>query len=176
MRPPDGPQCESLLVEPDSIHHLSAWAARRNQPVTVFDVEATTFTPAVKSFGITEVALLHIYPDGTAWTRSALVNPERNIPKAVRELTGITNEAVRGQRTWEAWTSCMHDVAAGHLTVGYHSMGFDCPGVVRQNARYGHEGTEFVTHLDVASLPGVSGKLIDAAAERGSGAARLTGG
>jgi hypothetical protein len=61
----------------------------------------------------------------------------------------------------------MDDVAANNLTIGYCSFGFDCPGVVGQNVRYGKEGTVFSNHIDVYALPGVTGKLAEAAEMHG---------
>ena len=142
-------------------------AATHRKTVSVFDLETTTFIPTVKWFGITEIALLNIDPDGTASTLTSLVNPERTIPKKVIELTGITNEDVRGKPTWAVWRDYMDHVAANNLTVGYCSFGFDCPGVVGQNKRYGKEGTVFSDHLDVFALPGVTGKLAEAAEKHG---------
>ena len=66
-----------------SLPHLLDFARHRNQCVTVFDLETTTCIPNSKWLGITEVALLAISPSGEIESVSALVNPERRIPKAV---------------------------------------------------------------------------------------------
>jgi len=161
------PPCESVPVSADSIPRLCVWAAKRSSPITVFDIETTTFVPSVPWFGITEIALLSVYPNGTASTCSALVDPERKVPKGARELTKITTDDVRGQPTWKVWAKCMHEVANTHVTVGYRSNDFDCPAIIGQNERYGVAGTEFIAHLDVALMPGVSGTLIDASSARG---------
>ena len=71
------PRCDSETVDASELKNLRGWAAARDQPVTVLDLEATTFIPTAKWFGITEVALLHVNPDGTATTHAALVDCRR---------------------------------------------------------------------------------------------------
>ncbi len=156
-----------IQISSNALPLLRAWAHRRNQPVTIFDLEATTFVPHVKWFGITEIGMLTILPTGKFETTSAFVDPERNIPPKVRELTGITNEDVKGQPTWGAWVDILQARAREHVMVGYNSSGFDCPAVMNQNARYGTEGTVFEFSLDAMALPDVSGKLGEAAAAHG---------
>ncbi len=148
-------------IPPNALPHLRKWAKRRVQPVTVFDLETTTNIPHVKWMGITEVGLMTISPTGVIETVSALIDPERNIPPKVSELTGIQNEDVKGQPTWAAWAKQLDQYAREHVMVGYNSSGFDCIVVINQNARYGVENTEFQYSLDVMGLPGVQGKLGD---------------
>jgi len=150
-----------------ALPRLRELARRRAQPITVFDLETTTNIPYVAWMGVTEVGLLTIQPDGRLEETSAFVDPERNIPPFVRELTGITNKDVRGQPTWDVWKERFHEIAANHLVVGYNCLAFDCVVVVKQSERYGLSGTEFAQVLDVKALPGVSGKLGEAAAAHG---------
>ena len=160
------PPCRPATIDATDFPSICKLAAAHRKTVSVFDLETTTL-PAFKGFGITEIALLNIEPNGTATTVTSLVNPERTISKKIIELTGITNEDVRGKPTWVVWLDYMNHVAANNLTVGYCSFGFDCPGVVGQNKRYGNEGTVFSSHLDVFALPGVTGKLAQAAEKYG---------
>ncbi len=148
-------------IPPNALPHLREWAKRRVQPVTVFDLETTTNIPHVKWMGVTELGLMTISPTGVIETVSAFVDPERNIPPKVRELTGIQNEDVEGQPTWAAWAKRLDQYAREHVMVGYNSSGFDCIVVINQNARYGVENTEFQYSLDVMGLPDVQGKLGD---------------
>ena len=48
-------------IPPNAVPHLRALARRREQPVTVFDLETTTNIPHVKWIGITEVGLMTIH-------------------------------------------------------------------------------------------------------------------
>lgn len=146
---------------------LTDWARHRAQPVTIFDLETTTNIPHVKWMGITELGMLSIHPTGEQEQTSTLVNPERNIPPPVRNLTGINNDDVRGQPTWSVWAQRLHRQAQEHVMIGYNSTSFDCVVVAKQNARYGVEGTEFKYSLDALALPGVSGPLGAAATAHG---------
>ena len=146
---------------------LKKFAKKRKSPITIFDLETTTNIPYVKWMGITEVGFLTIYPDGSIKQTSALVNPERNIPPKVRELTGIMNEDVRGQPTWDAWKHRFHKIASEHLVIGYNCASFDCVIVEKQNERYGLSGTLFANILDARFLPDVRGKLEKAAGSFG---------
>jgi len=147
--------------------HLNKLSKKLNRPITIFDLETTTYNPYVKWMGITELGFITLYPDGNTKQTSALVNPERNIPPKVRELTGITNDDVRGKPTWDEWKESLHEIANKHLIIGYNCASFDCIVVIKQNERYGLTGTKFNNVLDAMSLPDVQGKLEKAAASFG---------
>ncbi|RLA40128.1 MAG: hypothetical protein DRR42_26355, partial [Gammaproteobacteria bacterium] len=93
------PPCRPATIDATDFPSICKLAAAHRKTVSVFDLETTTL-PAFKGFGITEIALLNIEPNGTATTVTSLVNPERTISKKIIELTGITNEDVRGKPTW----------------------------------------------------------------------------
>ena len=97
--------------------HLNKLSKKLNRPITIFDLETTTNNPYVKWMGITELGFITLYPDGNTKQTSALVNPERNIPPKVRELTGITNDDVRGKPTWNEWKKSLHEIANKHLVI-----------------------------------------------------------
>ena len=147
--------------------HLNKLSKKLNKPITIFDLETTTYNPYVKWMGITELGFITLYPDGSSKETSALVNPERNIPPKVRELTGITNDDVRGKPTWDKWKKNLHQIAKEHLVIGYNCASFDCIVVIKQNERYGLNDTKFNYVLDAMSLPDVQGKLEKAAASFG---------
>ncbi|MEQ1897458.1 MAG: 3'-5' exonuclease [Vicinamibacterales bacterium] len=155
------------LCEQAGLPRLQAVAAARGQVVTVLDLETTEKSPAFANFGITEVAMLHVYPDGRVTTITALVNPERSIPIDATALTGIRECDVQGKPAWVVWAGYLIEVARAHVTVGFHSRGFDCQGIIRQNERYGAGETVFGCHLDIADLPPVSGTLAAMAARYG---------
>ena len=117
------PPCSSNRFDARDIPLICELAINHRKTVSIFDLETTTL-PSFKGFGITEIALLNVEPDGTASTLNALVDPERRISKKIIELTGITNEDVRGQPTWAVWKDYMAHIAASNLTVGYCSFGF----------------------------------------------------
>ena len=149
------------------IPRIIEWARARRQPVTFFDLETTGPVPYVKWLGVTELALITVSPAGRIESTSALVNPERRIPKEAVELTGIRKEDVCGQPTWARWAHHLHDLAREHVMVGYGSSGFDCIVVIGQNGRYGVPDTAFAHSLDARKLLGVNGTLREAAASHG---------
>ena len=57
---------------------LKMLARNLGRPLTFYDLETTTFLGNPTS-GITEVAAVHIHPDGSVTQQSALVNPENPI-------------------------------------------------------------------------------------------------
>ena len=61
--------------------------------VTVFDLETTGLSP---SYGdrITEIGAIKLCGNKLCGVFQTLVNPERNIPDKIVEITGITNEMV----------------------------------------------------------------------------------
>ena len=61
--------------------------------VTVFDLETTGLSP---SYGdrITEIGAIKLCGNKLCGVFQTLVNPERNIPDTIVEITGITNEMV----------------------------------------------------------------------------------
>ncbi|MBS4539886.1 PolC-type DNA polymerase III [Clostridium sp. D2Q-11] len=63
----------------------------------VFDIETTGFSPI--NDGITEIGAVKIVNNQVVDTFSKLVNPQKKIPLKVVELTGITDEMVRGEPT-----------------------------------------------------------------------------
>lgn len=146
---------------------LRRWAALRDQPVTVFDLETTTNIPYVHWMGITEVGAITLCPDGTETEISALVDPGRSIGREVAELTGIQNADVRGKPTWEKWAEVFKVIAREHVVVGFNCLLFDCVVVARQNERYGVSATEFASVLDARALPGMEGSLVEVASRHG---------
>lgn len=63
----------------------------------VFDIETTGFSPI--NDGITEIGAVKVINGSIEARYSTFVNPEKTIPSKVVELTGITNDMVRNERT-----------------------------------------------------------------------------
>ena len=94
-------------------------------PFCVLDIETTGFSPARDS--IIEIAVIRSETeDGTPRERvlSELVRPSANIPKRIRELTGITNEMVADA---DAIDQVLSRVAAfvGDAPIVAHNAHFD---------------------------------------------------
>lgn len=132
---------------------LSYLAQKENKVLTFLDLETTTFL-GQPDFGVTEIAAIHIYPDGYIDAHSALLNPEHPIRPEVVEITGICDEMVKDQPNWkdgdalkltEYW-------AKNHICIGFNTLGFDFPGIQYMNKKYGNVDTKFTYPRDVRSL------------------------
>ena len=131
---------------------LKRLAQSEGKVLTFYDLETTTFL-GVPTSGITEVAAVHVHPDGTVTQQDTLVNPENPISAKAAEVTGISQEMVDGQPHWGALArDDFHHWAAHHIMIGFNSMAFDNPYVCDQNARYGKSNTVFEDSRDVRSF------------------------
>lgn len=164
----------SLQAAQMTFPHLHALACRQGCTVTVFDLETTGRD---RQCGITEIGLLHVKQDGSAWIAGSRINPKRQISKEAALITGIKNADVAHLAHWgDTWARAMHAIATKHLTIGFNSSQFDCRNVIAQNARYGVHGTTFAQHVDVRELHVLlhktrKGRLSDIAAGLGIDAA-----
>ena len=78
---------------------LKSIARQLNKTLTVYDLETTNLV-GVSTFGITDVAAVHIHPNGTCTQQSTLVDPENPISEIASNVTGLTQDMVTGQPTW----------------------------------------------------------------------------
>lgn len=131
---------------------LTSISRKLNKIITIYDLETTELV-GKRYFGITDVAVVHIHPDGTCTQQSALVDPQNPISETASKLTGLTQDMVTGQPTWgqEAMPQFI-DWMKHHVFVGFNTVAFDDPGVVSQNVRYGVANTKFEDSRDVRSM------------------------
>ena len=97
----------------------------------VLDVETTGFSPGRDS--IIEIAVIRTERDGVEQVLSELVRPAGNIPKKIREITGITNEMVAGAETIDQVLPRVADLV-GDAPIVAHNAHFD-RRFVEHNAR-----------------------------------------
>jgi DNA polymerase III epsilon subunit-like protein len=140
-------------------------------PISVFDLETTTFRGCA-NFGITEVAIASVYPNGASSIAAELINPQAPIDRKVVTLTGITQKMVQPQPTWgQRFATFFHEIAETRIISGFNCATFDCYAVVDMNVKYGVPGTSFSRILDTrtvsSALGGIKGKLIDVAKHHG---------
>ncbi|MDE7085753.1 MAG: 3'-5' exonuclease, partial [Prevotella sp.] len=69
------------------------------KPLVIFDLE-TTGLDLVKD-RVIQLSYIKVYPDGKEVRGNELINPEKTIPQEVIQLTGITNEDVKGKPTFK---------------------------------------------------------------------------
>jgi DNA polymerase III subunit epsilon len=89
----------------------------------VVDVE-TTGMRAVGGDRITEVAVAVVHGERREIVFESLVNPERPIPRAIRSITNITNEMVRGAPRFAEVAPKLLAALAGRVFVA-HNARFD---------------------------------------------------
>lgn len=131
---------------------LKNLARNLGRPLTFYDLETTTFLGNPTS-GITEVAAVHIHPDGTVTQQSALVNPENPISEKASEVTGITQDMVNSEPNWsvEARDYFLY-WSRHHTMLGFNNLAFDDKYIIDQNLRYGSIETKFHDSRDVRSF------------------------
>ncbi|CAA9542687.1 MAG: Excinuclease ABC subunit C [uncultured Thermomicrobiales bacterium] len=129
------------------------------------DVETTGLRPLRQR--VTEIALIR-FRDGVETERfDSLVNPEKRIPKYVRELTGITDELVAEAPRFAEVAAEVAAFLDGALLVG-HNVGFDIGFLDAELKRSGH-GALPNDRLDTLGLatrliPGLRRPNLDAVA------------
>ncbi len=151
---------------------IKSLAAKYNKTITVFDLETTGFLES-PTFGVTEIAAVHIHPDGSVTENSTLVNPEYPISPAAAEVTGISDDMVADYPNWGALCrDHLHNWAINHIVLGFNNIDFDFKAVIKENARYGQPATKFSDGRDVRSYwklksGTAKGKLVEVAASYG---------
>lgn len=95
------------------------------KPLVVFDLEATGLDVAKDR--IIQISYIKAYPDGREERETFLVNPERQIPKVVSDLTGITDDEVKNARTFKQLSAELNDKFKGCDFAGFNSNRFDIP-------------------------------------------------
>lgn len=96
----------------------------------IFDIETTGLSNKID--GITEIGAVKIKNGIVIDSFSALVNPEKEIPQKIIELTGITNEMVKYKPTIDIILPQFLDFV-GNIPVVAHNADFDC-GFIREKA------------------------------------------
>jgi DNA polymerase-3 subunit epsilon len=100
------------------------------RPLVFVDLETTGSDPLTDR--ITEIGVLEVGPDGIhEWT--AMVDPEQPIPPFIQQLTGISEDMVRGQPVFASLAPALLARLEGKLFVA-HNAGFDF-GFLKQSFR-----------------------------------------
>jgi DNA polymerase III subunit epsilon len=92
-----------------------------DEPIVFVDLETTGGSVGVHR--ITEIGVVEVGPNGAStWT--TLVDPGQPIPPFIQQLTGITNDMVRGAPTFESIAADLFARLDGKLFVA-HNASFD---------------------------------------------------
>jgi len=105
------------------------------KPLIVFDLE-TTGLDLVKD-RVIQISYIKVCPDGTEKRANFFINPGRAIPQEITELTGITNEDVKGQPTFKKLADGLAEEFGGCDFAGFNSNHFDIPMLAEEFLRAG---------------------------------------
>ena len=105
------------------------------RPLVVFDLE-TTGLDLVRD-RIIQISYIKVMPDGEEIRENLLVNPGKDIPQEVTELTGISNDDVANAPSFKEVAGLLSEKMAGCDFAGYNSNHFDIPMLAEEFLRAG---------------------------------------
>lgn len=105
------------------------------RPIVTFDIESTGLN--VSKDRIIEIAILKVHPEGKEKTFESLVNPKTEISREIEELTGISNEDVKGQPEFAEIATDILEFIDGCDLVGYNFHKLDIPLLAEEFLRVG---------------------------------------
>lgn len=105
------------------------------KPLVIFDLE-TTGLDLVKD-RVIQISYIKANPDGTETRENIFVNPEKEIPLEVVQLTGISNEDVAGCPTFKEIAAGLAKKFEGCDFAGFNSNHFDIPMLAEEFLRAG---------------------------------------
>ena len=105
------------------------------KPLVIFDLE-TTGLDIVKD-RVIQLSYIKVFPDGHEERGNEIINPERQIPNEVVQLTGITNEEVKDKPTFKQLAAQLCEKFKGCDFAGFNSNHFDIPMLAEEFLRAG---------------------------------------
>lgn len=105
------------------------------RPLIVFDLE-TTGLDIVRD-RIFQLSYIKVYPDGKEERENIFVNPGKEIPQEVVELTGTSNADVADKPTFKALAPELAEKFANCDFAGFNSNHFDLPMLAEEFYRAG---------------------------------------
>lgn len=105
------------------------------KPLVIFDLETTGLD--MVNDRIIQISYIKVYPDGREIRGDELINPEKQIPEIVVQLTGISNEDVKDKPTFKQLAAKLSEVFSGSDIAGYNSNHFDVPLLAEEFLRAG---------------------------------------
>ncbi len=108
----------------------------------IIDIETTGLDP--RSDAIIEVAAVALQGNDILDEFTTLVNPHREIPPFITQMTGITDEMVADAPTMFKVRSRLHALLGDHILVG-HNVGFDLGFLREERLGVGNHRLDTVT-------------------------------
>ena len=105
------------------------------KPLVIFDLE-TTGLDLVKD-RIIQLSFIKVFPSGIEERGNFLINPECPIKPEITQLTGISNEDVKGAPTFKQLAQKLNDMFKGCDFAGFNSNHFDIPLLAEEFLRAG---------------------------------------
>ncbi len=115
-------------------------------PFCIIDVETTGLSPARN--GIIEIAMVKVFNFKIVDQYNSFVNPGKEIPYFITQLTGITNDDVFNAPFFGDIVDEVTDFVSDEIIAG-HNFSFDL-GFLRKEYRYC--GRDFLTNLNFCTL------------------------
>lgn len=108
-----------------------------SRPLVVFDLETTGLD--ITKDRIIQMSYIKVSPDGHEERETLYVNPQRDIPAVVTQLTGIGDSDVSGAPTFKELVPKICNIFGGSDIAGYNSNNFDVPILAEEMARAGSD-------------------------------------
>lgn len=105
------------------------------RPLVVFDLETTGLD--LVNDRIIQISYIKVYPDGKEERENFFVNPEREIPREVITLTGISPDDVKNAPTLKEIAASLSEKFKGCDFAGFNSNHFDIPLLAEEFLRSG---------------------------------------
>lgn len=105
------------------------------KPLVIFDLE-TTGLDLVKD-RIIQISYIKVNTDGKEERGNFFIDPEKEIPQEVEELTGITNDDVANAPTFKEKAKELAEIFTGCDFAGFNSNRFDVPMLAEEFLRAG---------------------------------------
>lgn len=132
-----------------SLKNLQKLSQAIKRPLTFVDLETTGLIHE-RDFAIIEIGVVHITQNSIV-EESALIDPQMKIPPYITGITGITNDMVRGKKTFQTYIPYFEKIATNNVLCGFNSRPFDSKGIERVAKKFGKQ-FEFKNQIDVRQV------------------------